>query len=71
MIPDRWIILWDGKPIGISDGYPCKSVVPACIEWFLSRETAENYVKVFENSRSYGFYIPRVEVVRIQFRIIP
>lgn len=73
MLPNKYVLIWNGQPVGVdsnSGGYPFKTDSPSQVRYFDSREEAEKYLRVFENSRSYGFYTPMVEIHEIQFRIV-
>jgi hypothetical protein len=73
MIPNKFVILWDNRPVGVdqgSGGYPYKTEIPCQIRYWDTRKEADDYRKIFEHSPSYGFHIPRVEIAEIQFRIV-
>lgn len=73
MFPNKFVIMWDNEPVGLdsnSGGYPSKVSHPSLVKYYNTREEAEAYIKIFENSLCYGFYIPRVRIVEIQFRIM-
>ena len=73
MLPNYFVILWDNKPVGLdadSGGYPYKTDYPGNVRYWLKREDAEKFLDVFARSPSYGFSVPRVKIVEIQFRIM-
>ena len=73
MFPNRFVIEWDGKVVGIdsnSGGYPYKTDSPGSAKFFRTRKEAEHYIGLFTTSLSLGFYGPMVRVVEIQFKIV-
>lgn len=73
MFPNKFIIEWNGKAVGIdqnSGGYPYKTDDPFSTHWFPTRQAAQDYINKFINSPSYGFHIPYVKIHEIQFRIM-
>lgn len=73
MIPNKWVILWNDKPVGIRnfDGGPFKTENINEIMWWDTREQAENWMSEVNNSRiGTDRYICDYTIVNIQFRIM-
>lgn len=67
MLPNKFVIIWNGKPVGLdsaSGGYPYKTDVPCQVKYWDSREEAQKYMDVFASN---GYHW---EIKEIQFRIV-
>lgn len=65
MIPNHFVILWDGQPVGLdrdSGGYPYKTGYPGSIHYWKSAQEALDYMAMF---REHNW-----QVVEVQFRIV-
>lgn len=66
MIPNKWVIIWNGKPVGSyrhSPGRPMKTEIIEQIHFFDSRDDADKYAGRF-------MFGERYEIREIQFRIM-
>lgn len=65
MIPNRWVIFWDNKPVGLdrnSGGYPIKTEYPNEIQYWNTKDEALKYM-IHWPDRIW-------EIKEIQFRIV-
>jgi len=62
MLPNRFVILWDNRPVGLDAGYPFKTEYPGNVLYWRTREEAAEYRKMFPD---YDW-----RIVEIQFRIL-
>lgn len=65
MLPNSFVIIWDGKPIGLdtaSGGYPFKTSYPGSVKYWETRESAQKYADMFPESNW--------AIEEIQFRIV-
>lgn len=70
MLPNHFVILWDGLPLAINEetGRPYKTQLPGQVKYFINRSDANSYLDM--NRQPGGSYIYRAEVKEVQFRIV-
>ncbi len=71
MIPNRFVILWDEKPVGLdnsSGGYPFKTENPSFIKFWETKKDAQVYIEVMQGSNTDSYY-QNMKIIEVQFKI--
>lgn len=73
MLPNAFVIIWDGKPVGLdsnSGGYPFKTEYAGNIKYWVTRKEAQDYINIMTMKETSSTYMNHYSIVEIQFRII-